>query len=212
MRDLPMFTTQLGVASLVLKEIPYRREAYIRIQDSIDPVSFLEECRDFCVAAGAERVYATGHPCCESYPAHTTIWQMRGDVAGIGDTDAALFPVQGKTLSAWQQLYNRKMAQVPNASYMTDQDGERLLKRGDGYFVHRGETLLGIGTASGNTIGAVVSCCPGAGESVLQALCHGLSGEEAILEVASTNIKAVRLYERLGFIKTAELSKWYRIV
>ena len=33
MKDIPVFTTDFGVASLILKEIPYRGEAYIRIQD-----------------------------------------------------------------------------------------------------------------------------------------------------------------------------------
>ena len=29
------------------------------------------------------------------------------------------------------------------------------------------------------------------------------------LEVASTNARAIRLYEKLGFLKTAEVSRWY---
>ena len=33
MRDFPIFTTEYGVSSLILKEIPYRNEAYIRIRD-----------------------------------------------------------------------------------------------------------------------------------------------------------------------------------
>ena len=31
MKDIPMFTTPYGAASLILKEIPYRKEAYIRV-------------------------------------------------------------------------------------------------------------------------------------------------------------------------------------
>ena len=33
MKDFPCFATDDGVASLILKEIPYRQEAYIRFQD-----------------------------------------------------------------------------------------------------------------------------------------------------------------------------------
>ena len=33
MKDIPFFPTQHGVAGLILREIPYRQEAYIRIQD-----------------------------------------------------------------------------------------------------------------------------------------------------------------------------------
>ena len=32
-----------------------------------------------------------------------------------------------------------------------------------------------------------------------------------IIEVASTNDRAIALYERLGFITMRELSKWYQI-
>ena len=50
MRDIPVFTTQYGVASLVLREIPYRQEAYISIQSSLQPEQLLEECIGFCRA------------------------------------------------------------------------------------------------------------------------------------------------------------------
>ena len=36
-----------------------------------------------------------------------------------------------------------------------------------------------------------------------------LQGETMTLEVASTNEKAIALYERLGFVKTKELRRWY---
>ena len=56
MKDFPCFATDDGVASLILKEIPYRQEAYIRFQD-VQPgrfAPFLQECVSFCRMAGAE--------------------------------------------------------------------------------------------------------------------------------------------------------------
>ena len=32
------------------------------------------------------------------------------------------------------------------------------------------------------------------------------------LEVVSTNQRAIRLYEKMGFIKTKEISRWYRVL
>ena len=58
MKDFPVFTTENGVASLVLKEIPYRRCAYIILRDSLEPEALLAECISFCRACGAERVFA----------------------------------------------------------------------------------------------------------------------------------------------------------
>ena len=212
MKNIPFFTTEFGVASLVLKEIPYRGEAYITIRDACDPEKMLEECCDFCRAAGAEKIYGSGHPYLEKYPLHTAIWKMTAARDTLADTDAALFPVTVQTLAQWRDIYNSRMAQVDSASYMSDADARKMLADGDGYFVHREGVLLGIGKASGNRIEAVVSCVPGAGSDVVLALNHALSGEKICLDVASSNSPAVALYDRLGFIKTSEISHWYFIL
>lgn len=212
MKNIPFFTTEFGVASLVLKEIPYRGEAYITIRDACDPEKLLEECCAFCRAAGAEKIYGSGHTYLEKYPLHTAIWKMTAARDTLADTDAALFPVTEQTLEQWRCLYNRRMEQVANASYMTAADAKEMLAHGDGYFIHKEGILLGIGKASGDRIDAVVSCVPGAGSDVVLALNHALSGEEICLDVASSNSPAVALYDRLGFIKTSEISRWYFIL
>ena len=211
MRDIPMFTTEYGVASLVLKEIPYQETAYIIIRDSLEPEELLEECRGFCRACGAEKIYATGHTILEKRPFLTAIWEMRRDTAGIPDTDAALWPVQDQTLDAWRQIYNQKVKSVPNGAWMSEADGKAMLQKGDGYFIHRGDELLGIGRASVEVIDWVASVKPGAGRDVVCALAHALTGDVVTLTVASENQKAVRLYEGLGFLKTKEISRWYEI-
>jgi len=212
MKNIPVFTTQNGVASLILREIPYRAEAYIKLQDSHDPEKLLEECVGFCRAVGAQKIYASGHDCLKKYPLHTAVYKMAVKRDSLEDTDAYLFPVTEQTMEQWRDIYNSRMAQVPNASYMTEADGRKMLADGDGYFVHREGVLLGIGKASGNRIDAVISCVAGAGADVVLALNHALSGEELCLEVASANHRAIALYERLGFIKTAEISRWYLIL
>jgi len=78
MKDFPMFTTEFGIASLVLKEIPYRGEAYIIIQDTQQPEQLLQECVSFCRMCGAEKIYARGHKITENYPLHCIVYEMRG--------------------------------------------------------------------------------------------------------------------------------------
>ena len=211
MRDIPVFSTEAGVASLILSEIPYKAQAYIRVQDSCDPDKLLKECCNFCRAVGAERVYVTGHAVIEEYPFYTAVYQMSRLREGLPETDAALFPVLQNTLEQWRNLYNERMKPVPNSATMNLENAQKMLDRGDGYFIHRGEMLLGIGIAAGEKIDALVSAVPGAGQDVLLALNHALSGERVTVEVASKNIHAVSLYERLGFIQTAELSRWHQI-
>lgn len=212
MKDFPVFTTENGVASLTLKEIPYTKAAYIKIQDTLSPDKLLEECIGFCKMAGAEKVYGSNHPILEQYPLATQIFKMTKLREGMEDTDAALFPITEQTVEKWRNIYNDRMSAVSNFSYMSVADSKELLKQGNGYFVHRGQTLLGIGIASGERIDAVVAVVSGAGEDVVLALNCALSGEYAVLEVASTNERAIRLYERMGFIKMSEISRWYQLL
>ena len=212
MRDIPMFTTGLGAASLTLSQVPYTQQSYIRIHASCEPELFLRECYEFCRAAGAEKVYATGHPVCQKFPEHTSIMEMRASIDTIGDTDAALFPVMQDSLEQWRTIYNEKIRRVPNGAWKSYLDGQSLLQAGDGYFIHRNGELLGIGKASGDRIDWVASVKNGAGADVVRALCHALTGETVRLEVAASNIKALKLYESLGFIGTCMLSVWYSII
>lgn len=211
MRDFPVFTTEYGVGSLIFKEIPYQGRAFVKIHDVSNANAFLAECISFSRMAGAEQVYASGHPSLAQYPFHTAIIRMRVCREALPDTDACLIPVTEPHLSDFKDIYNRRMAGIPNASYMTDQDAEQMLRNKEGYFVHRNGTLLGIGMAAGETIRTVISCAPGGGREVVLALNHALSGEFAELDVASENQKAIRLYEQLGFVKIKELSRWYKI-
>ena len=207
MNDIPVFTTEFGVGSLFLKEIPYKKAAYIQILDSAEACAFLQECVKFCRMCGAERIFAAGHPILEQYPIHTTILEMRG-TAGAESFDH-LWPVTKETVTRWRSLYNEKMSGVDHAATLSQQDEKRILADGGAYFVHDGSELLGIGWISDNELMAIAAVMPGAGSRVLQALLS-LAGERQVhLEVASTNERAIRLYEKHGFLKTREIRSWY---
>lgn len=211
MKDFPVFTTEYGVASLVLKEIPYQGSAYITLQDTLEPEKLLEECLAFCRVCGAERIFATGHGILEKYPMYTAMWEMRCPWESVPDTDAGLFPVVEETLEQWRSIYNEKVRKVPNGAWMTQADGRKMLASGDGYFIHREGKLLGIGRAAGDTIDWVASLEPGAGRDVVAALNHAVMADAVKLTVASENQKAIALYESLGFIRSREISRWYRV-
>ena len=211
MRDFPVFTTEHGAASLILKEIPYRKEAYIRIQSTQEPEKLLEECVSFCTACGAEKVYAAGHNILEAYPLHTRVLQMRGDLFISEEEIPAMFPVTEQTVAKWRALYNEKMKDVDNASTLEARDEARILSSGGAYFIHDSGTPLGIGWLEDNKLSAIAALKPGAGELLCKAMQSLIPQQQIILEVASTNKKALRLYKRLGFVNSAEVSRWYRI-
>ena len=210
LRDIPVFTTQNGVATLILREIPGKQTAYVHIRSSVTPEALLPECVDFCRSAGAEHIYATGHPFLEKYPLFTTLCRLRGTAAELGNSDCCLFPATEKTWPDFCKIYNEKMAAVPTAQMM------RLLDREDyekyAYFVHRDGILQGIGVVRDDRIEAIAACQKGAGRDVLATLCHRLCGETITLEVAENNHKAMALYSSCGFIKTEEIARWYKIL
>lgn len=211
MKDIPVFTTEHGVASLILAQIPYREEGYIHVQSSLEPKLLLSECAQFLRACGAERIYATGEDLPSDLPVHTVLVQMQIGREVLPETDAALWPVLPENLSQWADIYNQKTPKIPMGAWLTDLQRKELQESGEGYFVHRNGKLLGIGRVGGNTIHFVASVSPGAGADVVAALAQ-LSTEPVLqLTVASTNEKAVKLYESLGFIQTRQISTWYRV-
>ena len=212
MKDIPVFDTEHGVASLFLREIPYRGRAHIMIQSSQEPELLLEECIAFCRMCGAEWCDAAGHEYLESYPLITPLYLMTCSRESLPETDACLFPVTEETVGEWICIYNERMKDVPNCAWMDSTDGKEMLKAGDGYFVHRDGELLGIGRASGEMLDTVIAVKPGMGETVVLALCSLLTEDVVKLQVAGVNERAVRLYERMGFIKVKELSRWYRVL
>ena len=211
MKDFPFFTTEYGVASLVLKEIPYTKTAYIHIRETSQPKALLDECSSFCIAAGADVVIATGNSILEEYPLHATIVHMQVQRDLIPETDAALFPVQMKTLERWRNIYNARMKNVPNAAYLDQNAANELFITMDLYFVHRGDQLLGIGAINESKIEALASVECGSGLDVACALCNGIIADMVSVEVAIENEKAMNLYNKIGFLPVKEISKWYRV-
>ena len=212
MKDFPVFTTEYGVASLVLKEVPYRQEAYITLQSTEDPEELLKECVSFCRMVGAEKIYAKGHPIVQQYPLHTIIYEMRGEAVIDPEMLENLFPVTEKTVSKWRQISNERMRNVDCAATQTFADEKFLLETGGAYFIHHEGELLGIGLMKDTELMQICAVKPGMGERVAHTLLSTVEGSCIYLEVASTNERAIRLYERLGFIKTAEKSRWYKVL
>ncbi len=213
MQNIPMFTSEYGIAGLTLNQIPSRGNAFISYGTSEEPEKLLQECVSFCRTCGADRIYASGFPNLEeTYPLHTRILQLQMLRESLSGETAQLWPVLPENAEKWRAIYNEKMETVDHAAYIDFFDMKQHVKAGDCYFIHRNGQLLGIGKASGNTLHALAGLQTGAGETIVRTLSTLLSEETVHLEVASTNRRALALYERLGFLVLGEKESWYQII
>ncbi len=204
MKDLPIFTTDFGVSSLTLRQIPYRGDAYIKVQDAQPEhmAEHLAECASFCRMAGAERVYAdVGEP-------DVQVLELRGVPQLDFQKVANIWPVTEQTVTRWREIVNERMAGVELAGFLEAKDEEGIIASGGAYFVHAEGELLGVGWLEGETLKVLASVVPGAGERVAQTILSVTPGQSIRIEVASTNEKALRLYQKLGFLPVAELEHW----
>ncbi len=210
MKDIPCFSTENGVASLSLQQIPYSGLAHITVHSTQNLDAFLEECVDFCRVIGADRILACGHDDLVKYPIYSRILRMQAQMPE-DNGECCLFPLTENTLNTWTEIYNTAMRTVPNAEILSKCRVKELMERGTAYFVHRDGALLGVGVAHDCKIDAIVSCHKGAGEQVLKTLCGVLYGDLVEVEVAENNLPALRLYNRLGFVNTGIIKTWYDV-
>ena len=69
MKDIPVFSCPDGIATLILREVPFRGEGYILVRGVFGTLEgLLAECTGFCRAAGAERLFAAGEADFSGYP------------------------------------------------------------------------------------------------------------------------------------------------
>lgn len=212
MRDFPFFDTEFGIASLFLKEIPYKNQAYIRIRQ-VQPGQLedhLKECVSFCRMCGAEQIYAADHEGLQAWPHAFSLLEMRGTAWVDTERLKNLFPVTEETVGQWRQLHNERLRSVDGSATLTSKDEKQILESGGAYFVHEEGELLGLGWVAEGELKTVASVKKGEGEAVMHTLMSLMEGDQMTLEVASTNERAIQLYEKLGFIKTTIRTSWYR--
>ena len=206
MKDFPVFTTEFGAASLTLRQIPYRGEAYIHLQSfgEADREKLIGECAAFCRVAGAEKIYVTP----AKGEGDVKVFLLRG-VPVLNEEDVEnIFPVTEQTVGEFRRIANERLKAVDLAAMLEKRDEEEILASGGAYFIHRAGKLLGIGWLQEDKLKLIASVVPGEGYAVAQTLLSVQPGQSICLEVASTNERALRLYERLGFLPVQVLETW----
>lgn len=196
MKNIPVFSTENGIASITLDQIPYNQNAYIHMQDVSDFPEFVTECIGFCKAAGAEQIYATGLDDLKDYSVYTHILQLEILKANIPGDMGEMIPVTMETFSTWKNAYNRSVRNVPGAAGMDEKRAKKALENQQAYFVRYAGETVGLGVVDSMTVQAIVSLAPHMGEIILKTLSSAIESDRFSLEVAENNIPAMKLYER----------------
>lgn len=213
MKDIPIFTGEHGVATLILREIPHQGRAYVMLRTVWRLEAFLDECRNFCRMAGAESVYVTGNEDLSGLPLVHEMqrWTCRrADLPPLAEP-VDLAPLSDENREEYRTLYNQLFAQVPNAATCTVQELQRVQR----------EEQAALAVAAGRTAGLVqwtdgrleaIGVVPdfhGLGYRLALTVLHQMTAETVELQVSSANEPALRLYKRLGFRHAETLSRWY---
>ena len=217
MKNIPMFTSSYGLATLILKEIAWNGRAYVLVRsvwnDQI--AALLDECRSFCRAVGAEEIYASWDA--EELPAEHA-WDMIDMACPKSALPAPRQTVEleqatPETAEDYLRIYNQCFRDVPAAASYDRKSLEPLY----------GEDLIWLAKVRGQYAAvaeiskeglegiAVLPEFRGLGFDLAAAVLRMVPSTEVRLKVASTNVRARRLYDRLGFAEVGISRRWYRL-
>lgn len=132
MKDIPVFSCPDGIATLILREVPFRGEGYILVRGVFGTLEgLLAECAGFCRAAGAERLFAAGEADFSGYPAAIRILGRSAPRESLLPAPEAvrLVPVTEETAADWALEYNARFRAVPAAESCSPAE-ERALAAG----------------------------------------------------------------------------------
>ena len=218
MQNIPVFMAEGGTASLILREIPHRSVAYIRLLTIRDLASLSAECVSFCRDCGAETVLITRGP--EpleefSHAFDTLRLHVNKEVLPMPASPFRLEPMTTDNDAIYQRIYNLCFCDVPGAATYDRAEIRRIYNQNQQAYLALDPSGVpcGIGELHGNELAAIGLLQEyrgqGLGRDLTLTLLSLCPGPEIMLIAASNNHSALSLYDSLGFTVCGKLSMWY---
>lgn len=215
MKNIPVYTSPHGTATLILREIPMTGRAYVVLRTVISDVQALgADCARFCCMCGAQNVYMSAEEALYFLPHAYDILQLHVEQEALppGGT-ADLLPIAPENDSIYQRIYNRCFQSVSHALLYDRRQIQRIYDQNQQAFLALNQQgkPYGIGELHGNIL-AAVAVLPkyrGMGTDLTLTLLKRCPGPDVELTVASDNKPALALYEKLGFRVCGVESHWY---
>lgn len=201
MKDIPIFTGYEGIASLILRQIPYNGTAFVLIRSVFGTTeALIRECAEFCHAAGAETVCYGGDGDFSGREVYAHVIERTIRRSALPKTAAVARPAADP--NEWLGIYRQRFSNVPAATCFPSTQNALT--------VFDGDTPIGIGRVEGGCIRLLAATVPGRGADCVAALAAHCLGKIVTLSCAEENLPAMRLYDRLGFSRGATKEIWYR--
>ena len=216
MKNIPVFMSPAGTATLILQEIPRSGRAFILLQ-TIVPEGLQQltaDAKKFCQDCGAKEIFISNAreklPFSPAYDILILTVQKDSLPAGRPVT---LQPLSQENAELYISIYNRCFEGISHAVSYDRSQIRRIKAQDQQAFIacSADGSPAGIGELHGNEL-AAVAVLPeyrGMGKALTLSLLALCPGPEIILTVASDNQRALGLYEKLEFhVKEIE-SRWY---
>lgn len=216
MKDIPMFTGQYGLASLILKEVAVSGRAYVLVRSvwNGQTAAFLQECRGFCMAAGARAVYASWEQ--EELPADHAYDMLTMEVEKSSlpqGKPVELEPLTPENGEVYLEIYNACFREVVGAASYGKQDLQRLYDKDCAFLAKVDGAYAAVAEISEEGLEGIAVLPPykGLGYDLSLAVLPMVPRKTVRLKVADTNTRALRLYNRLGFVQTGVAGRWWKL-
>lgn len=216
MKNIPLFTSSFGLATLILREIPWSGRAYVLVREVWgDAAALLDECRGFCRAAGAGEVYAAWAEGFETLPAAHAydMLAMSCQKAALPVGTLPLVPLSRENAGAYLDIYGRCFRDVPGAASYDRKSLEPLYDEELAWLVpvEGGYGAIAEISKTGLEGIAVLPEHRGLGYPLAATVLQMVPNSTVHLKVASTNHRALMLYRRLGFTESGLARPWYQL-
>ena len=218
MNNIPVFTSQGGTATLILREIPVSGRAYVLLRTVLPHMeqALTSECASFCRMCGAEQVFAAWEDGSLDFLPHAyDIMLLHVEKSALpAGKPVRLAPMTPDNDSIYQRIYNRCFFRVSHALSYDRGQIQRIYREGQRAFLalDAQDKPCGIGELHENEL-AAVAVLPkyrGMGTDLTLALLALCPGTDLTVTVASDNDAALHVYEKLGFRVKGVESKWYQ--
>ena len=217
MKNIPMFTGQHGMATLVFRELSYSGCAYVLVRAvwNGETAAFLEECRSFCRAVGAEKIYASWEenalPANHAYDVLGLCREKSG--LSLPRREVELEELRPANGADYLQIYNTCFRPVSGAASYDKQDLQRLYGQDCAFLAKIDGEYAAVAEISKEGLEsiAVMPQYSGLGYDLSLTVLPMVPSLTLRLKVASTNRRALELYQRLGFEQENIRSRWYEL-